>query len=292
MNLSAFRPIRIWRRAPKSPWGESPFAPTPYLKCTMLFLTLVASLVPSMGWAQDTARVEVRASTGIDTLVLGVPGGIVVYLSTGEIGVGSATFSFRWHFTNGNIVGPLPPPTHPVFSLKAVESFEDRGSLFGTGADPDSTLVSVVEFGNAPVWLGTGEIFRFNFVPMDTGQIQIDPQYQGVVPSQFTEVNSWPNWESFEVDALAPAVTVVECSTIVVPGDVNRDGLISSSDLIMLVNYVFKSGPEPLPVYVSGDVNCSGTIDSADIIGLVNFVFKSGLAPCDVCDALTVYGRM
>jgi hypothetical protein len=63
------------------------------------------------------------------------------------------------------------------------------------------------------------------------------------------------------------------------PGDVNADGAFTSSDIIYLVNYVFKSGP---PAVVPGhdDVNCSGSVTSADIIRLVNFIFKSGAPPC------------
>jgi hypothetical protein len=63
-------------------------------------------------------------------------------------------------------------------------------------------------------------------------------------------------------------------------GDVNDNGAITSSDVIYLVNYVFKAGPVPVPVEQAGDVNCNGAISSADIIYLVNYVFKGGPAPC------------
>jgi len=64
-----------------------------------------------------------------------------------------------------------------------------------------------------------------------------------------------------------------------VAGDVNESGTITAADVIYLVNYVFKGGPDPLPVWQSGDVNASGTITSADIIYLVNFIFKGGPPP-------------
>ena len=63
-------------------------------------------------------------------------------------------------------------------------------------------------------------------------------------------------------------------------GDVNADGHHTSADIIGLVNYVFKSGPPPLPVPSCGDVNRSGSLTSADVIMLVNYVFKSGTPPC------------
>jgi hypothetical protein len=64
------------------------------------------------------------------------------------------------------------------------------------------------------------------------------------------------------------------------PGDVNGDGNISTSDIILLINHVFKGGPEPGCNGQAGDADCSGDLSSADIVLLVNFVFKAGPAPC------------
>ena len=63
-------------------------------------------------------------------------------------------------------------------------------------------------------------------------------------------------------------------------GDVNATGDITSSDLIYLVNFVFKAGPIPACNGASGDVECSGEITASDIIYLVNYVFKGGTPPC------------
>jgi hypothetical protein len=73
--------------------------------------------------------------------------------------------------------------------------------------------------------------------------------------------------------------------TILLTGDLNLSGTLTSSDVILLVNYVFKSGAPPVPCPAAGDCNCSGTVSSADIITLVNYVFKGGPAPCNVCTA-------
>jgi len=66
-------------------------------------------------------------------------------------------------------------------------------------------------------------------------------------------------------------------------GDVNMDGNLTSSDIIGLVNFVFKGGASPQPCDATADVNCNGSVTSADIISMVNHVFKGGPAPCDVC---------
>jgi len=71
-------------------------------------------------------------------------------------------------------------------------------------------------------------------------------------------------------------------------GDINNDRAITASDVIGLVNYVFKGGAVPYPFAASGDVNCSGLVNSSDIIELVNFVFKGGSAPCNVAAECTI----
>ncbi len=68
-----------------------------------------------------------------------------------------------------------------------------------------------------------------------------------------------------------------------VDGDANSSGTVTSADVILLVNYVFKSGASPEPCSANGNVNCDAQVSSADIISLVNFVFKGGPAPCDIC---------
>jgi subtilisin family serine protease len=65
-------------------------------------------------------------------------------------------------------------------------------------------------------------------------------------------------------------------------GDVNGSGNISSSDIVFLVNYVFKSGVPPANPD-NGDVDASCSITSSDIIYLINFVFKGGPSPLAGC---------
>lgn len=66
-------------------------------------------------------------------------------------------------------------------------------------------------------------------------------------------------------------------------GDVDGSGNITASDIVTLINYVFKGGPAPSPDPALADVNCSRITTAADIIWLVNFVFKSGSPPCTNC---------
>jgi len=67
---------------------------------------------------------------------------------------------------------------------------------------------------------------------------------------------------------------------ITLKGDVNKDKSRNLSDIIYLVNYIFKGGPAPNPPEL-GNVNCLGsTPNLADIIYMVNYVFKGGPTPC------------
>jgi hypothetical protein len=74
-----------------------------------------------------------------------------------------------------------------------------------------------------------------------------------------------------------------DCCLGVIAGDVNESGGVTSTDIVWLVNYVFKGGTEPLPCAANGDADCTGHITSADIIYLVHYVFKGGEPPCDAC---------
>jgi len=62
-------------------------------------------------------------------------------------------------------------------------------------------------------------------------------------------------------------------------GDPNSDGSKSVSDVVFLINYLFKGGPEPLPDPVVGDVNEDGDVTVADVVYLINYLFKGGPPP-------------
>ncbi len=62
-------------------------------------------------------------------------------------------------------------------------------------------------------------------------------------------------------------------------GDANADGNVSLSDIVYLINYLFKHGPVPEPIQ-KGDTNCDGNVSLSDIVYLINYLFKSGPPPC------------
>ncbi len=62
-------------------------------------------------------------------------------------------------------------------------------------------------------------------------------------------------------------------------GDPNSDGSKSVSDVVFLINYLFKGGLWPDPLFL-GDVNCDGSVTVSDVVYMVNYLFKGGNAPC------------
>lgn len=68
------------------------------------------------------------------------------------------------------------------------------------------------------------------------------------------------------------------------PGDANADGNVDIGDAVYLINYVFKGGPEPIPVMCVGDVNDDSAVNVGDAVYMINYVFKGGPAPNNGCD--------
>jgi len=61
-------------------------------------------------------------------------------------------------------------------------------------------------------------------------------------------------------------------------GDVTGDGLVDMTDVLHLINYLYKNGPIPDPS-LTGDVNYDGAMDLGDILYLISYIYKGGPAP-------------
>lgn len=66
----------------------------------------------------------------------------------------------------------------------------------------------------------------------------------------------------------------------VLRGDANGDGKWTVSDVVYLINYLFKGGPPPVPCLQVGDINCDSKVTVADVVYLINYLFKGGPPPC------------
>ncbi|KPL02080.1 MAG: hypothetical protein AMJ73_09300 [candidate division Zixibacteria bacterium SM1_73] len=61
-------------------------------------------------------------------------------------------------------------------------------------------------------------------------------------------------------------------------GDVTADGIIKVSDVVALIDYLFKMGPPPVP-QEAGNVNGDYLINVADVVYLINYLFRGGPPP-------------
>jgi len=61
-------------------------------------------------------------------------------------------------------------------------------------------------------------------------------------------------------------------------GDTNGDEIIDLGDVLHLVSYLYKGGPDPDPK-AAGDANGDGMLDLGDVLFLVSYLYKGGLSP-------------
>jgi hypothetical protein len=64
-------------------------------------------------------------------------------------------------------------------------------------------------------------------------------------------------------------------------GDVNADGNTTIADVVYLINYLFKSGTEPIPLE-TGDVDGDNISQIQDAVYLVIYLFKGGSPPINL----------
>ena len=62
------------------------------------------------------------------------------------------------------------------------------------------------------------------------------------------------------------------------PGDADGNDIITISDAVALINYIFSGGPAPAPL-AAGDSDCNSIVTIADAVFLINYIFAGGSPP-------------
>jgi len=77
-----------------------------------------------------------------------------------------------------------------------------------------------------------------------------------------------------------PTLRISRFTEPVINGDVNDDSRADLADVVYLINYILKSGPEPPHLVIYADINCDQEVGLADVVHLINYLLKSGPPPC------------
>lgn len=241
-----------------------------------MFIVMLFAFRATPALAQDVLF-DIETSTGNDTLFVGVPGTINFTVDANGNDVLALTFAFEMVFSTGNVIGPLSEDYNVHRTLICIPCFPVQWFYYGNGNNPDSLLTGFIDFGGGPLWDSSGTVWYMDVTASGPGSVRFDTIF--LPPANWLAAHG----ESAIALPLQYLFDGQAVEFVYLPGDVNSTGTINTADIIFLVNFIFKSGPEPFPLTL-GDVNASCAINSADIIFLVNFVFKSGPAPLVGCE--------
>ncbi len=142
--------------------------------------------------------------------------------------------------------------------VNALSGESDTLDFIGTGGALDSLLNT----GND--WLEYS--YDLSFIPPGTNV---------KVRFSFVSDDEYPyDGEGFYIDD----VRVGPKTSTWLAGDVNGDQVVDVSDIVFLINYLYRAGPAPDPLE-RGDVNQDGEVSLSDIVYLVNYLYRGGPPP-------------
>lgn len=179
--------------------------------------------------------------------------------------------------------GEIPEVSNLVFSADVYAEWVDnwqnnemvKGCVNPTGLPEGQVLIGMEQVGGPQLSPGRHGIAHVDLTLTPSGvDRQITVGFCDVPAGNVAAIGFFAGY----------ALNVEPCTLdIAVGGDANNDGVVTSADIIYLVNFVFKGGSPPLPNWLSGDANCDDVVTSGDVIYLVGFIFKGGAPPCDAC---------
>ncbi len=110
-----------------------------------------------------------------------------------------------------------------------------------------------------------------NNMVMSMAQVT-DPDPTTVIELKYLLLVTDKGLDSLKANAATASWLITHCNI----GDANGDGKVSVSDVVHLINYLFKGGPVPVN---PSDANGDGKISVSDVVYLINYLFKGGPLP-------------
>ena len=129
--------------------------------------------------------------------------------------------------------------------------------------------------------------FRASNVPLTETGVPPGAALIGISPPVITEQEwtsmpliKWKATDDYSILTVSATNGRIDriCIHEYINGDVNADSVINLGDVVYLISYLYKGGPEPSPVE-AGDCNCDGIVDVGDIVYLVSYLYKGGPPP-------------
>lgn len=142
-------------------------------------------------------------------------------------------------------------------------------------------FVQLQAIGGVPPYnwtmLGGDLPFGCDFNGGTTGTITGTPSFNATYYFTFMCMDS---------DMLIKADTISVSITVLDPpytcGDADGNNLVTISDAVYLISYIFSGGPAPDPIE-SADADCNSLVTISDAVYLISYIFSGGPAPCAAC---------
>ena len=169
-----------------------------------------------------------------------------------------------------DVYNVLGEPSVDLWTYVAESLFVSYPAIILQG--PNTITLTVQESGSLPVYgaliclYKEGEVFETGYTDIN-GEVTLypSPVTLGSVEVTVTAHNCLPHQGAMDVASRV--------------GDATNDGIINVADVVFLINYLFKGGPEP-DLLENGDVNCDSEITSGDVVYLIDYLFREGPSPC------------
>jgi hypothetical protein len=118
-----------------------------------------------------------------------------------------------------------------------------------------------------------------NNMVMSMAQVT-DPDPTTVIELKYLLLVTDKGLDSLKANAAMASWIITHCPSVGdvggYIGDANGDGKVSVSDVVYLINYLFKGGPPPIN---PSDANGDGKVSVSDVVYLINYLFKGGPPP-------------
>jgi len=199
---------------------------------------------------------------------------------------GDSTLNTGWAFDPSDPDKCVFLTLVPTDSGKIVPTYHCSDSNYFHSSSPDSPHTALKSVMDTPFWI-TPETPSENYVYLMSSQkFSLDPD-----SSVLQEYIIWYDNQLPSTDYAAFKHKLYQLLRLVgyYRGDVGdfssgqgSPGIADITDIVYIVNYLFRDGPSPHPFIDQGDVNYDGECDIADVVQLANYLLKGiGAPPVD-----------